>query len=163
PPKTKTTPRSSFLTARVVVFIVLLVVVLGGTVAVIGWYARGAYYVGLNGQQVAIYQGRPGGLLWFQPTLVQRTDVTKDQLTGVRRFAPAADPILLPVAGLLNGVGYVFITRLDRHLAGLQATWTALGIVAFIATLFVIRRVRDLERYRYTFALIGIGLLLLPL
>jgi cell division protein FtsW (lipid II flippase) len=82
---------------------------------------------------------------------------------GVRRFAPAADPILLPVAGLLNGIGYVFIIRLDRHLAALQATWTALGVVAFIGTLFVIRRVRDLERYRYTFALIGIGLLLLPL
>jgi PPM family protein phosphatase len=81
PPKLKG-QRASFLTARVVVFIVLLLIVVGGAVAAIGWYARGAYYVGLKGQQVAIYQGRPGGLLWFQPTLAQRTDVTKDQLTG---------------------------------------------------------------------------------
>jgi len=82
---------------------------------------------------------------------------------AVRRFAPDADAILLPIAALLNGIGYVFIARLDRHLAGLQATWTALGMVAFVATLVVVRRARDLERYRYTFALMGIFLLLMPL
>lgn len=82
---------------------------------------------------------------------------------ATRRLAGAADGTLLPLAGLLNGIGYVFIARLDQDLAGLQATWTALGIGAFIATLFVIRRTKDLERYRYTFMVIGIGLLLLPL
>jgi cell division protein FtsW (lipid II flippase) len=82
---------------------------------------------------------------------------------GMRRWAPHADPILLPTAGLLNGIGYVFIARLDPHLAGLQATWTAIGIGAFLLTLIVVRRARDLERYRYTFAFVGIGLLLLPL
>ena len=82
---------------------------------------------------------------------------------AVRRLAPRADPVLLPLAGLLNGIGYVFIARLDNDLAGLQATWTALSTVAFVGTLLVVRRVRDLEPYRYTFMLIGIGLLLLPL
>jgi peptidoglycan glycosyltransferase len=82
---------------------------------------------------------------------------------GMRRWAPNADPILLPTAGLLNGIGYVFIARLNPHLAGLQATWTAIGIGAFLLTLIVVRRARDLERYRYTFAFLGIGLLLLPL
>ena len=81
---------------------------------------------------------------------------------GMRRWAPNADPILLPTACLLNGIGYVFIARLNRHLAGLQAVWTAIGIGAFLLTLVVVRRARDLERYRYTFALLGIGLLLLP-
>lgn len=80
-----------------------------------------------------------------------------------RRLAPDADSILLPLAGLLNGVGYVFIARLNTHLAGLQATWTALGIAAYVGTLLVIRRTRILERYRYTFMLVGVGLLLLPL
>jgi cell division protein FtsW (lipid II flippase) len=69
----------------------------------------------------------------------------------------------LPLAGLLNGVGYVFIARSSKHLAGLQATWTALGIAVFIITLLILRRVRDLERYRYTFALAAIVLLLLPM
>jgi peptidoglycan glycosyltransferase len=82
---------------------------------------------------------------------------------ALRRLAPAADGVLLPVAGLLNGVGYVFIARLNNDLAGLQALWTAVGIAAFIATLVIVRRPRDLERYRYTFALVGVGLLLLPL
>jgi cell division protein FtsW (lipid II flippase) len=82
---------------------------------------------------------------------------------GMRRLAPLADPVLLPTACLLNGIGYVFIARLDRHLAALQATWTAIGVAAFLLTLYLVRRVRDLERYRYSFAFIGIGLLLLPL
>ncbi len=82
---------------------------------------------------------------------------------AMRRFAPLADPILLPVAGLLNGVGYVFIARLSAHEARLQAIWTALGIAVFVATLAVVRQARDLERLRYVFAAVGIGLLLLPL
>jgi peptidoglycan glycosyltransferase len=60
-------------------------------------------------------------------------------------------------------VGYVFIARLDSKLAGLQAVWTAMGVGAFIATLVLVRRARDIERLRYTFALVGIGLLLMPL
>jgi cell division protein FtsW (lipid II flippase) len=81
---------------------------------------------------------------------------------AVRRFAPNADGLLLPMAGLLNGLGYVFVVRLDPELAAPQTTWMALGIVGFIATLVVVRRPRDLERYRYTFLFIGIGLLLVP-
>jgi cell division protein FtsW (lipid II flippase) len=82
---------------------------------------------------------------------------------AMRRLAPNADPILLPTAGLLNGIGYVFIARLSTHEARLQAVWTAAGIGAFVATLALVRRARDLERFRYTFAFVGIGLLLLPL
>jgi len=82
---------------------------------------------------------------------------------GMRRWAPHADPILLPTACLLNGIGYVFIARLNRQLAGLQAVWTAIGVGAFLVTLVVVRRARELERYRYSFALLGIGMLLMPL
>lgn len=82
---------------------------------------------------------------------------------AMRRLAPLADPILLPVAGLLNGIGYVFIARLSPHEARLQAFWTFLGVVVFVATLLVVKRARDLERFRYTFAFVGIGMLLLPL
>ena len=90
---------------------------------------------------------------------------------ALRRLAPDADPILLPIAAVLNGLGYVLIAGLPpmpnmpsgEELARQQAVWTAIGIGAFIATLVVVKRPRDLERYRYTFALVGIGLLLLPL
>jgi peptidoglycan glycosyltransferase len=82
---------------------------------------------------------------------------------AVRRWAGAADPLILPIVAFLNGIGFVFIARLDEQLAGLQATWTGVGIAAFVVTLLVIRDVRVLQRYRYTFGLIGVLLLLMPL
>jgi cell division protein FtsW (lipid II flippase) len=82
---------------------------------------------------------------------------------AMRRWAGDADPILLPLAGLLNGIGYVFIARLSSSQAAAQAVWSTVGMLAFVATLVLVKRARDLERYRYTFAVIGIGLLLLPL
>ena len=88
---------------------------------------------------------------------------------AIRRLAPEADGTLVPIAGLLNGLGYVFIVRIDeaksdpQGLAGLQSGWIALGIVAFVGTLLLVRRVRDLEAFRWTLGMAGIGLLLLPL
>jgi len=60
----------------VVIFLVTLGAILGVVVGAIGWYARSTYYVGLDGERVAIYKGRPGGLLWFQPTLQERKPLT---------------------------------------------------------------------------------------
>jgi len=88
---------------------------------------------------------------------------------ATRRLAPSADGILLPLAVLLNGIGYVFIARLagersvPSDLPGLQATWFALGMAAYVGTLLVIRRIRVLDQYRYTVGLIGLALLFLPL
>lgn len=79
-----------------------------------------------------------------------------------RRLVPQADPLLLPVAGLLNGIGFVTITRIDEDLAGLQATWTLVGIGVFTGTLLVVRRTRMLSAYRWTLGLAGLALLLLP-
>ena len=82
---------------------------------------------------------------------------------ATRRLAPGADGTLLPLAVLLNGIGYVFIARLDEKLAALQANWTAVGIGAYVLTLVIVRRVRDLQRLEWTFGLIGLLLLLMPL
>ena len=96
---------------------------------------------------------------------------------AIRRFAPHADPVLLPCAVLLNGLGLVFIHRLDlaraenAHQFGhhtvngdapLQLAWTAIGVLLFILVLVAVRDHRDLARYPYTWAFIGLGLLLLP-
>lgn len=81
---------------------------------------------------------------------------------AVRRLAPTADGLLLPLVAVLNGIGYVFIVRLKPALAAQQATWTFVGVAAFVATLVLVPRARDLERYRYTFLLIGVALLVLP-
>lgn len=82
---------------------------------------------------------------------------------ATRFLAPEADGLLLPLAGLLNGLGYVFIARLNNDLAGQQALWTVIGVALYVATLVVVRRSRDLQPYRYTFLAGGIVLLLMPL
>ena len=82
---------------------------------------------------------------------------------AVRLLAPGADSTLLPVAAMLNGLGYVMIARLSERLAGLQTTWTLIGIIAFTATLIVVRRVNDLARFKWTYFAVGAGLLLLPM
>ncbi len=61
------------MTLRVVIFVVALFIVVGGAIACLGWYGRSAYYVGLSNDRITIFQGRPGGVLWFQPTVVERT------------------------------------------------------------------------------------------
>ncbi|HZD67228.1 MAG TPA: Stp1/IreP family PP2C-type Ser/Thr phosphatase [Acidimicrobiales bacterium] len=68
------------ITLRVVAFLALLGVVVVGAVAAVGWYARDSYFVGLVNQRVVIYQGRPGGFLWFQPQVVERTALTSSQV-----------------------------------------------------------------------------------
>jgi cell division protein FtsW (lipid II flippase) len=96
----------------------------------------------------------------------------------IRRVAPYADPLLLPIVVLLNGLGLVMIHRLDLGLkqqsddgtgpkftgaaAPTQIVWTALGLLLFLLIIWLIRDHRDLSRYAYTMALIGIFLLVLP-
>jgi peptidoglycan glycosyltransferase len=80
-----------------------------------------------------------------------------------RVYAPDASAVLLPIATLLNGMGYVMLARLDQHYARLQAGWTAVGVAAYILTLAIVRRSRDLDRYRYLLLLGAIALMLAPL
>jgi PPM family protein phosphatase len=36
--------------------------------------------VGFAGDDVAIFHGRPGGVLWIEPELVERTELTRDDV-----------------------------------------------------------------------------------
>jgi cell division protein FtsW (lipid II flippase) len=84
-----------------------------------------------------------------------------------RRLAPGADPVLLPTAFLLNGVGLVMVRRIDyaqsSDLAASQTLWAVVGIGAFCATLVLLRDHGTLDRYRYLIGVSAIILLLLPL
>src|ERR1700689_419201 len=82
---------------------------------------------------------------------------------AIRFFAPYASQILLPVATLLNGIGYVEIARWDPPLAGDQALWFLISAGAVVLILMFVRHVRDLDRYRYLTLTAAIILLLLPL
>lgn len=63
-------------TWRVAAFFMALAVVVAVGVLAVSWYARNTYYVGLDGDRVAIFKGRPGGFLWFEPTLQERKSLT---------------------------------------------------------------------------------------
>jgi len=80
----------------------------------------------------------------------------------IRFTLPHADPYLFPLVAILASVGLVEIYRIDETLARDQATWFVGGLVVFAATIVLLRDYRPLERYRYTIALAGIVLLLLP-
>ena len=96
----------------------------------------------------------------------------------VRFAARYADPVLVPAVATLNMLGLAMIHRLDLAEAlraarnggeapspdvHSQLTWTALGIVLFVAVLLLLRDHRLLQRYTYTAMLAGLVLLLLPL
>ncbi|MFB7555475.1 FtsW/RodA/SpoVE family cell cycle protein [Streptomyces brevispora] len=92
----------------------------------------------------------------------------------VRKFAPYADPLLLPLATLLNGLGLVVIWRLDQskllqtiHQAGSTASrqliYTGLGIALLAAVLIFLKDHRALQRYTYISMVGALILLLLPL
>ncbi|MCU1489754.1 MAG: cell cycle protein [Acidimicrobiaceae bacterium] len=80
-----------------------------------------------------------------------------------RRLVPDADPLLLPVALLLNGIGYVMIERIVPTSAGQQVAWTVIGLGVYTLLLLIVRRSRDLERYRYLMAAVAFLLLVSPL
>ncbi|WP_440101169.1 FtsW/RodA/SpoVE family cell cycle protein [Streptosporangium sp. H16] len=84
------------------------------------------------------------------------------------RFAPWADPLILPLVTLVNGIGLVIIYRLEASgMPGASATnqlmWTAVGVVMFSVTLIVLRDHRALQRLTYTMGAVGLALLVSPL
>ncbi|BBY27217.1 FtsW/RodA/SpoVE family cell cycle protein [Mycolicibacterium sediminis] len=90
---------------------------------------------------------------------------------AVRRFAPYADPLLLPVVALLNGLGLVMIHRLDLAVApgadrgpsaNQQMLWTLVGVIAFSLVVAFLSDHRMLTRYGYVCGLTGLVLLIIP-
>ena len=101
---------------------------------------------------------------------------------AMRRWAPYADPLLLPLATMLNGLGLVFIYRLT--LAGkfgnpgfgkhglfvpmatsttmTQVIYSLIGVGCFVAVLKFISEPRVLQRYTYILGLVGMFLIALP-
>lgn len=73
------------LTWRVGAFAILLLAVLAAAAGAIGWYARNTYFVGVQGDAVTIFRGKPGGVLWFDPTVERSTDLTPADLTTEAR------------------------------------------------------------------------------
>jgi cell division protein FtsW (lipid II flippase) len=80
----------------------------------------------------------------------------------IRFTLPHADPYLFPLVAVLACFGLVVVYRIDEDLARDQAQWFVIGLLCFVATIILLRDFRVLERYRYTIALTGLALLVLP-
>ena len=90
---------------------------------------------------------------------------------AMRFVAPNADPFILPIATVLNGLGIAMIYRIDiannetgwASASVRQIVWSSIAIIFAIVVMVVIRNHRVLFRYTYIFGLIAVVLLLLPL
>jgi len=90
---------------------------------------------------------------------------------ALRVVARDADPFIVPVATMLNGLGITMIHRIDLatgasgwSAAGVrQMAWTAIALLIAMAVLLLVRNYRVLLRYRYVAMLVGIILLTMPL
>lgn len=87
----------------------------------------------------------------------------------IRRYAPYADPLLLPVVALLNGLGLVLIHRLDLvpgssegPSAQQQMLWTLVGVIGFSLVVALLTDHRMLARYDYICGAVGLVLLAIP-
>ncbi|MGD9696517.1 MAG: FtsW/RodA/SpoVE family cell cycle protein [Thermoleophilia bacterium] len=82
---------------------------------------------------------------------------------ALRLRAPKADPYLLPVVGVLVGIGLVELNRIDPGLAADQAVWVAVGGAAFIGVILFLPDHRVLEPYRYLIGLTAVALLVVTM
>ncbi|SEC49758.1 FtsW/RodA/SpoVE family cell cycle protein [Streptomyces sp. TLI_105] len=87
---------------------------------------------------------------------------------AVRFRAPYADPLLLPIAVLLNGLGLVLIYRLDLETpkdqaATTQLVWSTVGGALFIVVVLLLRDHRTLQGYAYVSVAAALALMILPI
>src|SRR5579872_1087022 len=83
-------------------------------------------------------------------------------------FFPKTDQILLPLVGLMSGIGVMMATRLgpdvgDPNLGTRQLVWVLIGLIVFLITLFALRRMGWLRNYKYLWAALGIILVAITL
>ena len=81
----RTRPQGRRLTWRVLLFSLILLALIGGAFATIQWYGRSTYFVGFEGDRVAIFKGRPGGVLWLDPVLEETTDIERSHVPADTR------------------------------------------------------------------------------
>ncbi|MGH9102862.1 MAG: hypothetical protein ACRDYD_07770, partial [Acidimicrobiales bacterium] len=103
-------------TALVVAFCLLVIAVLGGAVGAVYWYSRSSYFVTLRTGRVVVEQGRPGGVLWIRPTVIERTSLLATHVLASR----------LPA--LLQGTEEPSLAAARRYVANLRAEYAAMSL-----------------------------------
>jgi cell division protein FtsW (lipid II flippase) len=131
-------------------------------------FAIGIVLLAYAGVGIAMDGTLPPSLLSYGLGLAALTGAVHITL---RLRAAYADPVLLPIATVLNGLGLVMIHRLDlaedrgggSSFAFRQLVWMTLGVVLCLLLLWIVRDHRRLQRYTYSAMAAGLVLLLLPL
>jgi len=105
-------------TFRVALFSFVLTLVLAGALGFTIWFNKASYFIGIDHQYVAIYSGRPGGFLWFKPSLMTTTPLK----------ASAVLPANLPLIeqGMLEP-SYAVAQHIIKNLSSEQAAIAALN------------------------------------
>jgi serine/threonine protein phosphatase PrpC len=103
----------------VLVLFLPLVIVLGVATGGVAWYARRSYYVGFAKHRVVIYQGVPGGVLGWNPTVDEATRLTDAQLTQIDHDRVAGGA----ARGSLSGARR-FVATLRADVAATSTTTT---------------------------------------
>jgi protein phosphatase len=101
-------PRRRVLTWRLGLFVLAFLAIVGVTLGVIVYMGTNTYYVGVDDEQVAIFRGRPGGLLWIQPELAESTGI------------PFAEVPAASVAAVAAGVEQANLDDARRYVENLQ-------------------------------------------
>jgi cell division protein FtsW (lipid II flippase) len=79
---------------------------------------------------------------------------------ALQRWRPGHDRLLLPLTGMLCGLGLAEVARLaPPNFLTRQMIWLGLSTLALLAVALVPRDLRWLRRYRYTWLLVGLALL----
>jgi peptidoglycan glycosyltransferase len=73
------------------------------------------------------------------------------------------DQILMPIAAGLTAIGLVLVQRLASDLLLQQLSWSIIAAGAFAATILIPRDLTALARFKWTWALLGVILLIAPL
>ncbi len=91
PPPSTTAPKRKIGIGAILFWTGLVGIVLA-VLVVFAAYGRTGYFVGYDGQDVVVYKGRPGGVLWFDPTVEAKTTLTEDDLTDELAEEIAGNP-----------------------------------------------------------------------
>jgi cell division protein FtsW (lipid II flippase) len=128
---------------------------------------------GINASAILLVQlGALGTVDWSLATLGIGLSVLVFAMhVALRIVATEADPFILPIATVLNGLGIAMIYRLDLADASegwamasiRQIAWTAIALTLAIVVIVLLKNHRVLFRFRLTFALVGIVLLVMPI
>lgn len=111
-------------TWRVVAFLIALALVVTAVVGATIFSARGTYFVGFEGDQVAIYKGKPGGVLWIDPQLDRTTAIERADLSEDQRVAIEQKPQFSSEAAATRYVVALQDSVLEREQASTTTTTT---------------------------------------